>query len=719
MEDNSVFNTAADFVNNTQCHIFLTGKAGTGKTTFLKYIKNSTPKKCVVVAPTGVAAINAGGVTMHSFFQLPLGPYVPVTQKFSQANFTDKHTLFKNIRFSEEKRELIRDLQLIIIDEVSMVRSDALDAIDAILRYFRKKPDVVFGGVQLLFIGDMFQLPPVMPDAEWSVLKEYYASPFFFHSKAIEQSPPIFIELKKIYRQNEQHFIRLLNSVRNAETNAADLENLNARYGIAPEPERNYITLTTHNYKADKINADELAKLPGKLYEFKGSVEGDFSDKILPTDVALQLKVNAQVMFIRNDKSDERKYFNGKIATIKKIEGDSIWVTLAESEEELQLEKETWNNIRYSYNQEEEKIEEEKLGSFTQYPVRLAWAITIHKSQGLTFERAIIDAGDSFAPGQVYVALSRCTSLEGLILHSKIFSKSISTDERILTFSKKETEAQELVARLQAEKRVFLNSLLLEVFDLSKTIETLEHYVAYIPGKKIPDLKGAQLNALKTVDRARENQKVAIKFKDQLEALLKENAEDKLKERVTKAIDYFTKALVDEVLTPLDQHIDSLKGVTKVRKYLKRVKTVRNEVARKIKEIQTARYGDVVFEPSKVMASLQAIESHDRAKKGKPEKGESLKETLELFKRGLTLQDISKQRSLAFSTIEGHIAMLIKAGELDILQIMNEEKLSRIVAAIKETQGTSLTPIKVKLGDAFSFGEIRAVINHLEFSQVR
>ncbi|MEO5602883.1 MAG: AAA family ATPase, partial [Cyclobacteriaceae bacterium] len=351
MHDNPLFSTAADFVNNTSRHIFLTGKAGTGKTTFLKYIKENTHKKCVVVAPTGVAAINAGGVTMHSFFQLPLGPFVPINSKYSAEGFTDQYTLFKNIRISEEKRALFRDLELLIIDEVSMVRCDMLDAVDAILRYFRKVPHVPFGGVQVLYIGDLFQLPPVMPDTQWSILREYYSSPFFFHSKVVEEASMVYIELKKIYRQNQQSFIDILNRIRNNETTEADLQILNARRGAIAQDAQHYITLTTHNYKADKINADELMKLNSKLFEFKGMVEGDFPEKTLPTETLLQLKEGAQIMFIRNDKSEERRYFNGKIATVKKIGKEEIRVVFGDSQEELLLEKETWNNIRYSYNQ--------------------------------------------------------------------------------------------------------------------------------------------------------------------------------------------------------------------------------------------------------------------------------------------------------------------------------------------------------------------------------
>jgi hypothetical protein len=541
MEHNAVFTTATDFVNNTSCSVFLTGKAGTGKTTFLKYIKEHTSKKSVVVAPTGVAAINAGGVTMHSFFQLPLGPYVPVNYAQGNPSVTDKHTLFKNMRIGEEKRELFRDLQLLIIDEVSMVRADALDAIDAILRHFRRRPHQVFGGVQVLFIGDLFQLPPVMPDSEWSLLKEYYASPFFFHSKAVLEKPPVYLELKKIYRQNEQRFIEVLNRIRNNEVRPVDFDTLNQRYKAEKLEGKKYITLTSHNHKADRINQEELTKLAGKLHEFKGTIEGDFPEKALPTEMALQLKEGAQVMFIRNDKSEEKRYFNGKIVTVKKIDASGIRVVFNEGGEELLLEKEMWNNIRYSYNVADEKIDEEKLGSFSQYPIRLAWAITIHKSQGLTFEHAIIDAGESFAPGQVYVALSRCVSIEGMVLHSRIEPRSISTHNEVISYTKTGIEEEVLDQMLNQEKHLFLNTLLLETFDLNSIVDEINTFSESIKGKRIPGLENSFALARTLISKAEEQQNVAAKFKPQLELLLKENDLAKLKDRVSKAIDYFSK----------------------------------------------------------------------------------------------------------------------------------------------------------------------------------
>lgn len=716
MQDNPLFSTAADFVNNTSRHIFLTGKAGTGKTTFLKYIKANTRKKAIVVAPTGVAAINAGGVTMHSFFQLPLGPFVPVLQKYASDASTDQYTLFKNIRVSDEKRELFRDLELLIIDEVSMVRCDMLDATDAILRYFRKMPNTPFGGVQVLYIGDLFQLPPVMPDSQWSLLRQYYSSPFFFHSRAVQQSAPVYIELKKIYRQSQQRFIDILNRIRNDEATSDDLQTLNARNGVSPDAGVKYITLTTHNHKADRINAEELENLPGNLIQFKGSVEGEFPDKTLPTDPVLQLKEGAQVMFIRNDKSEERRYYNGKLATITKVSADAIHVVLAGSEEELLLEKETWDNIRYSYNQEKETIDEEKLGSFTQYPIRLAWAITIHKSQGLTFQHAIIDAGESFAPGQVYVALSRCTSLDGVILRSRITSSSISTDPLVLEYARNEAPDAELARILEKEKRDFQNQQLARNFDLQKLTDAFGDYVKFLPAKKLPDTEKMLGKSQHMLHQLRELQDVAVKFQQQMQSLMEEEQEERLKERVNKAIAYFSKLLTNEILTPMDDHMNSLKGAKKVKKYLKTVRQLRNAVARKINAIQKAEYGEVVFNPSVVEVGIAAETTSSRDDRvGKVEKGSSLRETLTMLQAGMRPLQIAEKRNLALSTIEGHMAQLIKDGEIDIHDCMEQSRVETIVNVIREIAPESMTPVRQKLGNEFSYGEIRAVMNHMHF----
>jgi hypothetical protein len=710
---NTLFNLAADLVNHTSRHVFITGKAGTGKTTFLKFIKESTQKNAVVVAPTGVAAINAGGVTMHSFFQLPFGPFVPGTVSgFTNNNVaTDKHSLFRNIHFTTAKRELLQELELLIIDEVSMVRCDMLDAMDTILRHFRRQPFIPFGGVQVIYIGDLFQLPPVIPQQEWNILQNYYESPFFFASKAIKEAQPLYIELKKIYRQNEQHFIDILNRVRNNVPLSTDLQELNKKYNPefnAPAGQK-YITLSTHNRKADVINEGELKKLPGKLYSFKAELSGDFSDKALPTEIDLQLKEGAQVMFIKNDSGTERRYYNGKLAIVKKILNNEIFVSFNNGEPELKLEKETWKNVRYNYNKEKDNIEEEELGSFIQYPIRLAWAITIHKSQGLTFEKAVIDAGSSFAAGQVYVALSRCTSLEGLVLHSRIFPHSIATDPKVLEFAQREANDEYLEKLLKEEKLKFQGDVLIKAFNWQKPVKAILEWKELIPGKKLPNPEEA-LNLNKDIlDKARQQAGIAEKFVVQLQQVLASGNTDLLLQRVNKAIPYLAKAMVDEVLHPMQQHLSSLQYASKVKKYYKEVQMIEGSIISHLQKLNNLQYGDMHF----VTYAFESVEHRTITKEGKKvraEKGASHRDSLVLFREGKSLTEICALRNLALGTIESHLASFVYSGEIDVHELVSESKTKAILDVI-EDMGMTATSIKQKLGDEFTFGEIRAVMN--------
>jgi hypothetical protein len=402
-----------------------------------------------------------------------------------------------------------------------MLRADMLDAIDDILRYFRRNSREPFGGVQVLFIGDLFQLPPVVGDEEWTLMKNDYSSPFFFSAKVIEKNPPLFIELKKMYRQNEKAFIQLLNNIRNNNLDDYDFEILNERYNRdAMDLSDNVITLTTHNRTADQINGQELAKLDAELVSFPGEIKGEFSDKALPTEMNLDLKIGAQIMFIKNDISGERKYFNGKLATVKSLSPNEIIVSLAESHDELTISKEKWSNIRYNFNKDTNKVEEEELGSFTQYPIRLAWAITIHKSQGLTFDKAIIDAGYSFAAGQVYVALSRCRTIDGVLLLSKIHPESIQSDERIISFATRENSIDEIEHVLNREKPKFTAQILLKTFDWRKLLVALESFKNTTLEKKLPEKELFESTAQYMIDKALAQQQVADKFCKQLQQIL-------------------------------------------------------------------------------------------------------------------------------------------------------------------------------------------------------
>jgi methyl-accepting chemotaxis protein len=469
-KENVEFNNAAEFVRHTDKLVYLTGKAGTGKTTFLKYIKDTTNKNTVILAPTGVAAINAGGVTIHSFFQIPFGPFVPDDSRLrtTATGTENRETIYTTFRYRDDKREIIENLELLIIDEISMVRADILDVIDRILKVFRKKPYLPFGGVQVILIGDTFQLPPIADNEQWSILSQFYKTPFFFSSKIIEQNTPLYIELKKIYRQNEQEFIDLLNRVRVSQVNANDFSVLNAKYNPTFSGNgSDYIILATHNNIVNETNLTKLNQLTTELFTYEANVTGTFPDKHKPTDHYLQLKVGAQIMFIKNDTGEYKRFYNGKIGKIKELEEATITVVF-DDESEVEVERAVWDNIQYSYNREQKKIVEEIVGTFEQFPIRLAWAITVHKSQGLTFEKVIADLGRAFAPGQVYVALSRCTSFSGLMLKTQLNSYAIKTDPRVIEFAQNETPGTLITEQLNTGKADFYYKKAREDFQKGK-----------------------------------------------------------------------------------------------------------------------------------------------------------------------------------------------------------------------------------------------------------
>jgi hypothetical protein len=456
-ETNEEFFFASELEKYGHKLIYLTGKAGTGKTTFLKYLRETTTKNTVILAPTGVAAINAGGQTIHSFFQIKPSVYIPDDKRLrtiADTNDSDRSTILDHFKYFKERIQIIRGLELLIIDEISMVRCDLLDVIDRLLRVFRKRLNEPFGGVQVILIGDTFQLPPIADFVEWELLQPHYKSPFFFSSKVIEQNKPIYIELKKIYRQNEQEFIDILNRVRINQVTTAGLDLLNSKYNptFVPNENQSYITLATHNPIVDATNLTKLEELTTELKSFEATISGVFPDKFLPTDKILRLKEGAQIMFIKNDRS--KRYFNGKIAKLSKIEDDKIIVEISEGNE-IKVEKQEWENVKYTWDDKEKRIKEEVIGTFSQFPIKLAWAITVHKSQGLTFERVIADLSAAFTSGQVYVALSRCTSFSGLVLKTKIDQKAIITDPEVLLFAQNETPSTLIVKELNSGKADF------------------------------------------------------------------------------------------------------------------------------------------------------------------------------------------------------------------------------------------------------------------------
>ena len=472
IEHNENFDLAYRFVTETSENIFLTGKAGTGKTTFLKYLKENCTKNSIVAAPTGVAAINAGGVTLHSLFQLPFHPFVPTA--------ACKNELLKKLKYNRQRQELLRKAELLIIDEISMVRCDTIDAIDTILRSVRRNHRLPFGGMQLLCIGDLHQLSPVAQNQEWNILQEYYNSPFFFDSLAVKEQQPLMIQLEKIYRQKEQSFVDLLNSVRINKMSAADFEALHSRFipGFrAPETEK-FITLTSHNNQANLINNSEIQRLLTPSFNYEAEIENEFPENMYPAEASLSLKEGAQVMFIKND-SVQKRYFNGKIGTVSTLEKEKIIVNC--DGDRIEVFQDTWENSRYTLNRADGKLQQETVGTFTQYPLRLAWAITIHKSQGLTFDKVMIDAAAAFSSGQVYVALSRCTSLGGIVLLSKIPPSAIHSNSNVDKGHQSLSHGGSLAERFEGARHIFVQELLHEIFSfslLADAAKTLQNNVA-------------------------------------------------------------------------------------------------------------------------------------------------------------------------------------------------------------------------------------------------
>jgi DNA-directed RNA polymerase subunit F len=552
MEQNAELQLAWEFVEKTDRNIFLTGKAGTGKTTFLHRVRNESLKRLVVVAPTGVAAINAKGVTVHSFFQIAFGPILPSESGYNENSPSQK-------KFNKRKIDIIRSLDLLIIDEISMVRADLLDGIDQVLRKYKDK-NKVFGGVQLLMIGDLQQLSPVVKNSDWQILQEYYETAYFFSSKSFQQANPIEIELKHIFRQKDKIFIDILGEIRNNRLSNNSLQILNKRYepDFKPKKEDGYITLTTHNNSANEINELKLNNLKNKSISFTAKIEGDFPENAYPNAYKLELKVGSQVMFIKNDSQPEKRFFNGKIGEVISIEDEEVTVRCPGDESDISCGKEVWHNVAYSIEKETKQIKETIKGAFAQIPLKLAWAITIHKSQGLTFDKAIIDAKASFAHGQSYVAFSRCRTLEGMVLKTPIDSNCIIQDRSVISYTK-EIENKGINDKIlhQSQKQYQLN-LLQELFSYQQMIFPLKKCLKTYYNNKT-SIEGNILEKLKTILEKGVDEiiKVANSFHFQLTQLSKEIAEPEkntiIQERIQKAIPYFVKHTEDFLVVPFSE----------------------------------------------------------------------------------------------------------------------------------------------------------------------
>ncbi len=818
--ENDQLKLAFDFVQYTNKNIFITGKAGTGKTTFLHNLRKVTPKRMIVVAPTGVAAINAGGVTMHSFFQLSFSPFIPGSLRNGK---NERRVNEYQHKFSKAKIRLIKCIDLLVIDEISMVRADVLDAVDEVLRKFRNRSKP-FGGVQLLMIGDLYQLTPVVKEDEWNILREYYKSIYFFDSLALKNTSPLCIELKEIFRQTDEYFIGLLNRIRDNKADVQTIKEINSRHkpGFKPGDEEGYITLTTHNASAGEINLAKLKEINADSYVSKADIDGDFSPYDYPTDEKLELKPGAQVMFIKNDPFHEKRYYNGKIGKITRIEEDVVYVKCPGDYSEISVTKIAWENIKYSLNEETREISENIAGTFTQLPLRLAWAITIHKSQGLTFDKVIIDANAAFAFGQVYVALSRCRTFEGIVLSTPISPSGIKTDSLVSDYSNDANQNEPGPAKLLEARTVFQQELLFELFDFNlikyrfdQLLKLGSEYANILDGGLISELQAGRNQCDAEIF------KVAEKFKLQLGQL--QNApvvpeeNPHLQDRVKKAAGYFSEK-IENILSPFldnfyfetDNKAVKMLLAESLENFQKDVFVKKSCLANSVNGFETISYirkradAEIDFQPpakrkekikplaSKdilhpvlyniikewrnnmadennvpvyrilphktlieltnklpaTLAELKTIKGIAQAKtkwfgeeligiiqnyctendivppgieipvKEKKIKINSKKISFDLYKSGKTMTEIARERGFSVSTIEGHLAHYITSGELDVTELVSEEKIKMVVDYIGENPQKSVGEIKFSLGDKISYGELLFITRHLKKADI-
>ena len=735
---------ASRFLNTTASHIFLTGKAGTGKTTFLKSLAEHTHKNFIVVAPTGIAALNAGGVTIHSQFLIPPATFIP--DRYLPENLTaggryiNSQTLARKHPLNSLRKQVLRAIDLLVIDEVSMLRADLLDAIDYRMKAARGNFNQSFGGVQVLFIGDLFQLPPVVRNDEQELLSRYYPSPWFYEALALRDNQPVYIELDKIFRQHDEAFIRILNNLRNSNIEPDDIDELNQHYQTSDQIDelQEVITLTTHNYKADQLNRQALDNLPSEPHYFEAVLDGEFPESMYPVHPQLELKEGAQIMFVRNDTSLEKRYFNGKLATVTRIDEDKVWVLLAGTKELYQLSRERWENKKYSVDKTNHVLNEDVIGSFEQYPVKLAWAITVHKSQGLTFDKAVIDVAQAFADGQVYVALSRLRSLDGLILRSKINPQAIRTDSNIQSFTNQAHQPDKLHQVIETQQRQYIAQLLAQTF----SFEGLLKEINYIEKNKEPEqfedptMKPVLAQITETLANEKTNTE---RFRNQLLSLTAQATREQLLERIEKGSAYYSKLMLDQLRLLLN-HIESIKRQKRVKTYLAQLQEIDQLLTRKLTELHQAHLivsqiinGTELFDLRAVRTTVETergkllleidpapvvskpAKKKSREKRNKEGDKSTYDVTLDYFKSGLKPEDIAKERGLTLGTIEGHLAKAVETARLDIDAFMPKAEVDEIMNAIEELPESFVSKeLYDKLNGKFGYGKLKAVMAHIK-----
>jgi len=747
------FNQIADFterfINQTNRSIFLTGKAGTGKTTFLKHLVKTTHKQTVIVAPTGIAALNAGGVTIHSFFQLPFGAFIP---EFGAGTANDslkiesKSTLLHHFKMNAARRSLFKNLELLIIDEVSMLRADLLDAMDWTLRNVRKN-NAPYGGVQVLFIGDLLQLPPVVKQQEWTHLSKYYNGMYFFHARVVSEMPPLYVELEKVYRQEDQDFIEILNNLRNNNITDADIKVLNkhVKKDFKPETEEGYVTLTTHNREADSINKRALEALEGNVRKYEAEVTGKFPEYLFPIESTLELKIGAQVMFVKNDPTPEKLFYNGKMGRVVALDRDEVKVLFPEEKQTITVDLYEWENIRYTYNDSSGEMDAETLGTFVQYPLRLAWAITVHKSQGLTFEKAVLDISNVFAPGQAYVALSRLRSLNGLVLLQPMRKNGLSTDAQIKEYAETKASTGVLDQQLEQSTAVYLYEQLTQTFDWIEMVNAWQTHENSYKDHGSKSQKGKnrswvtqQVQLLTgTLDPSR-------KFRNQLSNLFSSLPVDydHAFERVEAAYNYFyktldgvlysnlkkiaelqqkrsTKSYADELL---DLDLALTEAVLRLKKSVALMRAVRDgrpldASITKTPEIRNYKLAKVELVKNELMANKSTLDfdtinielqTKDKKPTVKKKKKSTYETTREMIEAGKTIEEIARERQLSASTISTHCARLIQQEKIELRDVMSQKKRNALYDLFEDNyEGGSLTPLKNLVGDDFTWDELK------------
>lgn len=696
-----------DLIEHTNRSVFLTGKAGTGKTTFLNEFVKKTRKKHIVVAPTGIAAINAGGVTIHSMFGLPLRTFLPTTDRIDGSLGNNIADLMSHFKYRKDKLKLLREVEVLIIDEVSMLRADVLDMMDFSLRFIRRN-NQRFGGVQMLFIGDLYQLPPVVRDEH--ILKMFYQSPFFFDSLAIKDIPLLTIELTKVYRQTDEDFLEILNAVRDGDVANIDFDHLNERFN--PDfnyGEESYIYLCSHNKLADDINQQKLAEIKVDPSTFEAKLFGEFKENQFPNEQFLELKIGAQVMFIRNDISGEKKYFNGKLGEISALDEKEIKVILDGSERKITVKREVWEQKKYSLDGEK-NIKEEVLGSFEQFPIKLAWAVTIHKSQGLTFDKVIIDAGKSFTAGQVYVALSRCRTLEGIVLKSKITPEVIFKDNRILQFQGDTFANDHVEDIINKEKYDYSIRKVLRSVDSQWLLKEVELWNNLsMTTKSIDQAKSKQLYLqLKrdVVNLGKIFEKLErIIFQKVNNFISKTEEWSEIENKTKGAVNFFFNEVKDKIFSPLKEFYSEIKGVKGLKNYNEELRSWLEDIEEYLNGLKTAH----------LLETKLLDEKNDKEVSMKIAKVPSQVLTFQLFEQGKTISEIALERGLVKETVLGHLARFAEQGLLDISRVITSDKIKAFEKAFKTDPKDTLNEWKTALPNDFDFNEIRILINHFNF----